>query len=770
MNYTIITSRLAALALIGCSIAQAGTAGITGQYSGMYSVFLYNGASRVLLGSGAANPNNAWRFDFDAGVFNISPGFLNVGFPYVIGAGATLEDNGDGTYTGTYDLKIGAKAKVQTTIWWDIALSDGTITVTTLDPEDDGVMGAGINGVLPVTVSPVFDGTANPAPNISVNTEQLDFGLVTAGDVSIEHITLSNNGAEDLILGAVSGADTFADLFIIVSDTCSGSVLESTQSCALSIQFQPRTAGIFTGSLVIPSNDPDTPQLAVSVAGKGMLAVAEISVSTTTLEFGDVALGTSRTGTITVTNQGGAALTVHTLGLFGANAGEFAQQHDCGSLAAGTSCVISITFMPQTKANKSAALIVKSDDPVTKFIPIYFSGAGADLVSSITGTYAGQYSVTLYNAAIGTMLGKGVAEYPWRFDFDQGVFQLGSGRLTTGLPFSTGGALTLVDHLDGRYTGSYDLTVATAAQGGGTGTTSIQWKIEKVGDALKITTLDADANGVPGTTIAGVLSLPVSVVMEGAAVVADADSDGDGVTDAVEKVLGLNPNHADLDGDGDSDALEVGTDVEQPLDSDGDGLIDAMEFGTFAVIARIAHGLPLPGGETVTITTDAGDALTRVRSAAVTAAEALPQVVFPFGVISYASTSPVGGSATIKFSFSAELPEKLVLYKVSKANTYLRVPEDRWSKLDARTVQLSLTDGDSTTDLDALNNGVIEDSVAIGNDVVRGFDFTGGGGCSIRPFSIHRFGRGDEWLLLLFAVWFVRMLVIRRCIARCSSI
>ncbi|MBU1667538.1 thrombospondin type 3 repeat-containing protein, partial [bacterium] len=55
-----------------------------------------------------------------------------------------------------------------------------------------------------------------------------------------------------------------------------------------------------------------------------------------------------------------------------------------------------------------------------------------------------------------------------------------------------------------------------------------------------------------------------------------ADSDGDGITDARELALGLNPNSNDSDGDGILDNKEIG-DIDNPTDSDGDDIIDALD-------------------------------------------------------------------------------------------------------------------------------------------------------------------------------------------------
>lgn len=57
----------------------------------------------------------------------------------------------------------------------------------------------------------------------------------------------------------------------------------------------------------------------------------------------------------------------------------------------------------------------------------------------------------------------------------------------------------------------------------------------------------------------------------------DSDQDNDGLTDQVEALLNTNPQNYDTDGDGISDFEEVGSNVNSPLDSDLDGIIDALD-------------------------------------------------------------------------------------------------------------------------------------------------------------------------------------------------
>lgn len=83
----------------------------------------------------------------------------------------------------------------------------------------------------------------------------------------------------------------------------------------------------------------------------------------------------------------------------------------------------------------------------------------------------------------------------------------------------------------------------------------------------------------PGTNSIFVTSLTDHSVLNREIVVLNApDSDGDGITDADEILLGLNPNSPDSDNDGVPDAeewLNGGNSV--PGDSDGDGFSDAVE-------------------------------------------------------------------------------------------------------------------------------------------------------------------------------------------------
>ncbi|QTA86592.1 carboxypeptidase regulatory-like domain-containing protein [Desulfonema magnum] len=90
--------------------------------------------------------------------------------------------------------------------------------------------------------------------------------LVRAGQ-NQQIFTVSNIGGDDLAIGqlSVSSAD-----FYMQDDTCSGQTITPGESRTVKVFFKPKSTGMKTASLIIPSNDPDVPTLNVTLTGQGV--------------------------------------------------------------------------------------------------------------------------------------------------------------------------------------------------------------------------------------------------------------------------------------------------------------------------------------------------------------------------------------------------------------------------------------------------------------------------------------------------------------------
>jgi len=147
----------------------------------------------------------------------------------------------------------------------------------------------------------------------------------------------------------------------------------------------------------------------------------------------------------------------------------------------------------------------------------------------------------------------------------------------------------------------------------------------------------------------------------------------------------------------------------------------------------------------VKITTESGETITDVSTSEV--ADVPRGMEFPFGAISYTTTSPKGGTVTMRFKFSSDLPKDLAIFKIDKKGNNTRLPKKLWTKVNARTVDVDVTDGDSLTDLDGKKNGSIKDPIAVASDPDT-FNF-GGGGCTIS--NTQSTSVDPIWLFLLVA-------------------
>ena len=119
----------------------------------------------------------------------------------------------------------------------------------------------------------VYNITSETNADISAVPGSHDFGSVTDGDdSSARAFTAYNTGGSDLVIGTISIAGANASEFSVQSDNCSGQNVTPAGSCTIEIVFSPDTEGVKSADISFPSNDPDSPLLAVQLSGAGLNA------------------------------------------------------------------------------------------------------------------------------------------------------------------------------------------------------------------------------------------------------------------------------------------------------------------------------------------------------------------------------------------------------------------------------------------------------------------------------------------------------------------
>ena len=167
------------------------------------------------------------------------------------------------------------------------------------------------------TVSLNGVGVAGTIPAAGLAPASLSFASQPVGTTSVAgNATLNNAGTGALSISSVTMTGANPSDFA-QANNC-GSSLAAGSSCTFSITFTPSASGSRAALLSVADNSAGSPQT-VSLAGTGSVPAA--SLSPTSLSFGNQSVNT-KSGTLsaTLTNGGGAPLSLSSIALTGANA------------------------------------------------------------------------------------------------------------------------------------------------------------------------------------------------------------------------------------------------------------------------------------------------------------------------------------------------------------------------------------------------------------------------------------------------------------------
>jgi hypothetical protein len=287
-----------------------------------------------------------------------------------------------GTCTVTYTFTPGARGS--RTASMDFASNDAD------SPNSVTLSGTGL--------APNFSSTTPSIPNTNVGTTS-----------ATQTVTVTNNGDLALVYGAsavtISGANA-AD-YTILTDTCSGSSVAVSATCAVTYTFTPSDFGTRTASLVFADNAPSSPHsVALNAVGLAPSFTYSVGAAVPDTNVGS----TSSTQTLTVTNIGNAAL-IYGAGavvITGTNASDFSIVADnCSnqSVAASGTCTVTYSFTPTIYGNRTANIVLTDNDrnsPHSVSLTALGLGAGFFVVSSqvpttVEGTSSQVQTVTVTN-------------------------------------------------------------------------------------------------------------------------------------------------------------------------------------------------------------------------------------------------------------------------------------------------------------------------------------------------------------------------------------
>jgi hypothetical protein len=138
------------------------------------------------------------------------------------------------------------------------------------------------------------------------------------------------------------------------------------------VVFTPKTASSYSGTLKV-STSAAAAQMKVTLSGQG---VAATTLSATSLSFGSLTVGKSAAKTVTLANNQNLALT----GLAAATPSGFAvtgcgmKHQAAGTLAAHSSCTLTVTFTPAENTTYSGNIKMTATSMAAKSITVTGKG------------------------------------------------------------------------------------------------------------------------------------------------------------------------------------------------------------------------------------------------------------------------------------------------------------------------------------------------------------------------------------------------------------
>ncbi len=160
--------------------------------------------------------------------------------------------------TGTYSITANPAANYTFTRWeteGSLSVTDSNSATTTCTVSGDGTLRM----------------VQTAVPDITVSPSSINFGSVKIGSSSSAQVTVTNDGAADLVIGTITIGGTNADQFSIQNDDCSEQTLAPGASATLGVVFSPTSTGDKSATLSIPSDDPDEATVNVSLSGTGVI-------------------------------------------------------------------------------------------------------------------------------------------------------------------------------------------------------------------------------------------------------------------------------------------------------------------------------------------------------------------------------------------------------------------------------------------------------------------------------------------------------------------
>ena len=215
-------------------------------------------------------------------------------------------------------------------------------------------------------------GNTNHTGSLQLNPGSVSFGRVGLGKQSTQIFSVTNPNQSTVTITKLNVSNPqFA-----VASTALPLSLPSGQAANISVSVKPTAAGNMSGTLSV-GVDSATAPMVLNLSATGVSPQQQISLSSPTVDFGTVSVGTLGTQSLVITNAGAADLTVSVVALTGS-------EFSLGGIAtpkiisSGQTAALTLTFIPTAAGSASGSLAITSNDPANPTVNLPLTGNGTN--------------------------------------------------------------------------------------------------------------------------------------------------------------------------------------------------------------------------------------------------------------------------------------------------------------------------------------------------------------------------------------------------------
>lgn len=223
-------------------------------------------------------------------------------------------------------------------------------------------------------------GTGGSTGSLTASPGSIAFGTVTIGSPATSKVTLTNSSSSAVVISSLNLSNS---TFSVDGLGTLPATIAANATATLNVHFNPTGTGNATGQLVIDNNSLVSPSITLQLSGTGAQGASTLSINSSTVAFGNVAVGTPATQSVTLQSTGSLAVTVSAAKIAGTGFTVSGATFPL-TLNPSQSATLSVQFEPTVTGAATGTLTITSNSSSNSSAALALSGTGVALAVNLS--------------------------------------------------------------------------------------------------------------------------------------------------------------------------------------------------------------------------------------------------------------------------------------------------------------------------------------------------------------------------------------------------